>query len=132
MIVIDTNVASELMRPSPAVAVRDWVRSQDGRDLCTTAITVAEILYGIERLPSGRHKQALKAAVAEVFGMFVEQILPFDAAAAEQYAQMVSYCDGLGLPVDGFDAQIAAICRGRGAALATRNLEDQSLAGPRG
>src|SRR6266487_846285 len=124
MIVVDTNVASELMRPSPAVAVRDWVHSQDGRDLCTTAITVAEIRYGIERLPSGRRKEALKAAVAEVFGMFAEQILSFDAAAAEQYALVVSYRDGLGLPIDRFDAQIAAICRARGAALATRNLAD--------
>ncbi len=124
MIVVDTNVASELMRPSPAVAVRDWVHSQDGRDLCTTAITVAEIRYGIERLPSGRRKEALKAAVAEVFGMFAEQILSFETAAAEQYALVVSYRDGLGLPIDGFDAQIAAICRARGAALATRNLAD--------
>ncbi len=124
MIVVDTNVASVLMRASPAVAVRDWVHSQDGRDLCTTAITVAEIRYGIERLPSGRRKEALKAAVAEVFGMFAEQILSFDAAAAEQYALVVSYRDGLGLPIDGFDAQIAAICRARGAALATRNLAD--------
>src|SRR5690348_739958 len=124
MIVVDTNVVSELMRPSPAKAVLDWMRNQDGRDLCTTAITVAEIGYGIERLPRGRRREALKAAVAEVFGMFAEQILPFDAAAAEQYALVVSPRDGLGLPIDGFDAQIAAICRVRGAVLATRNLAD--------
>jgi toxin FitB len=124
MIVVDTNVASELMRPSPAKAVLDWMRSQDGGDLCTTAITVAEIGYGIERLPRGRRLEALKAAVAEVFGMFAEQILPFDAAAAEQYALVVSHRDGLGLPIDGFDAQVAAICRVRGAVLATRNLAD--------
>src|SRR5215471_17270553 len=92
MIVVDTNVASELMRPSPAPVVRDWVLGQDGRDLCTTAITVAEIGYGIERLPGGRRKDALRAALADVFGMF--------------------------------DEQIAAICRARGAALATRNLAD--------
>src|SRR6266702_936701 len=108
MIVVDTNVASELMRPSPAVAVREWVRGQDG----------------IERLPGGRRKDALRAAVGEVFGMFAELILPFDAAAAEQYALVVSHRDGLGLPIEGFDAQIAAICRARGAALATRNLAD--------
>jgi predicted nucleic acid-binding protein len=124
MIVIDTNVASELMRPSPARAVLDWVQGQDGRDLCTTAITVAEIGYGIERLPRGRRKENLKTAVAEVFGMFAEQVLPFDAAAAEQYALVVSHRDDLGLPINGFDAQIAAICRVRGAALATRNLTD--------
>src|SRR6266571_1544761 len=124
MIGVDTNVASELMRPSPAVAVREWVRGQDGRELCTTAISVAEIGYGIERLPGGRRKDALRAAVGEVFGMFAELILPFDAAAAEQYALVVSHRDGLGLPIEGFDAQIAAICRARGAALATRNLTD--------
>ena len=124
MIVVDTNVASELMRPSPSVAVRDWVLGHDGRDLCTTAITLAEIAYGIERLPSGHRKDALRAAVAEVFGMFDEQVLPFDVAAAEQYALVVSHRDALGLPIEGFDAQIAAICRARGAALPTRNLAD--------
>jgi toxin FitB len=100
------------------------MRSQDGGDLRTTAITVAEIGYGIERLPRGRRREALKVAVAEVFGMFAEQILPFDAAAAEQHALVVSHRDGLGLPIDGFDAQVAAICRVRGAVLATRNLAD--------
>jgi toxin FitB len=124
MIIVDTNVASELMRPSPAVAVRDWVREQDARALCTTAITVAEIRYGIERLPDGRRKEGVRAAAAEIFGMFAEQVLPFDAAAAEQYALVVSHRDGRGLPIGGFDAQIAAICRARGAALATRNLTD--------
>jgi predicted nucleic acid-binding protein len=124
MIVVDTNVASELMRPSPAVAVQDWLRRQDGRDLCTTAMTAAEIGYGIERLPDGRRKEALKIALAEVFGTFVEQILPYDVAAAREYALVVSHRDAVGLPIEGFDAQIAAICRARGAALATRNQAD--------
>ena len=124
MIVIDTNVVSELMRPSPAQTVLDWARSHDPRELCTTAVTVAEIRYGIERLREGRRKEVLKAAVAEIFEMFAEQILPFDNAAAEQYALVVSQRDALGLPIDGFDAQIAAICRAREAALATRNLGD--------
>lgn len=124
MIVVDTNVASELMRPSPAPAVRDWVRRHGGRDLCTTAITVAELGYGIERLQDGRRKEALKAALAEVVGMFAEQILPFDVAAAGHYALVVSHRDEMGMPIEGFDAQIAAICRARGAALATRNQAD--------
>jgi toxin FitB len=122
MIVVDTNVASELMRPSPAQAVQDWVRSRDASQLCTTAITVAEIRYGIERLPAGRRKDALRAAAVEIFDTFAEQVLPFDVVAAEQYALVVSQRDRLGLPIDGFDAQIAAICRSRGAALATRNV----------
>ncbi|HEY2127002.1 MAG TPA: type II toxin-antitoxin system VapC family toxin [Streptosporangiaceae bacterium] len=124
MIVVDTNVASELMRPSPAVAVQDWVRSHAARELCTTAITVAEVQYGIERLPAGRRKEALRAAAMEIFETFAEQVLPFDTLAAEQYALVVSQRDELGLPIDGFDAQIAGICRARGAALATRNLAD--------
>ncbi len=124
MIVLDTNVASELMRPAPAPAVRDWVRGRDARELCTTAITVAEIRYGIERLPDGRRKESLKAAATEIFAMFADQILPFDAAAAEYYALVVSRRDELGWPIEGFDAEIAAICRLHGAALATRNLAD--------
>jgi len=124
MIVVDTNVASELMRPSASEVVLDWVRRQSGRDLYTSAINVAEILYGIKRLPDGRKKKLLESAVVEVFGIFAEQILPFDAAAAEQYAIVVRRREVLGLPVDGFDAQIAAICRARGAALATRNVSD--------
>jgi predicted nucleic acid-binding protein len=124
MIVVDTNVASELMRPSPERAVQEWVRSHGGRELCTTAITVAEILYGIERLPAGRRKEVLRSAAAEIFEVFAEQVLPFDTAAAEQYALVVTQRDGLGLPIDGFDAQIAAICRAQRAVLATCNLAD--------
>ena len=104
--------------------MRDWARSHDPRELCTTAVTVAEIRYGIERLREGRCKEVLKAAAAQVFEMFAERILPFDNAAAEQYALVVSQRDALGLPIDRFDAQIAAICRAREAALATRNLGD--------
>lgn len=124
MIVVDTNVASELMRPAPAATVQDWIRSHAPRELCTTAITVAELHYGIERLPAGRRKEALRVAAAEIFETFTEQVLPFDTMAAEQYALVVSQRDALGLPIDGFDAQIAAICRSHGAALATRNLAD--------
>ena len=110
MIVLDTNVASELMRPSPSEVVLEWTRGQRGRDLYTSAITEAEIRCGIERLPDGRRKELLRSTAGEVFAMFAEQILPFDAAAAEQYAIVVSRRDALGLPIDGFDAQIAAIC----------------------
>ena len=72
MIVIHTNVASELMRPSPEWAVQEWVRSHEGRELCITAITVAQILYGIERLPEGRRKEGLRSAAAETFEAFAE------------------------------------------------------------
>ena len=124
MIILDTNVASELMKAPPAPVVRDWVRARDGRELYTTSITLAEIRYGIERLPTGRRRDLLRSTADELFAAFADQILPFDAAAAAQYALIVSHRDGVGLPIDGFDAQIASICRTHGAALATRNLRD--------
>ena len=124
MIIVDTNVASELMKPSPAPAVRDWVRARGGRELYTTSITLAEIHYGIERLPDGHRKELLRTTADEVFAAFEEQILPFDAAAAARYASIVTRRDSVGLPIDGFDAQIASICRTHGAVLATRNGKD--------
>lgn len=129
MIVVDTNVASELMRPSPSEAVRDWVRSRPSGELHTTSITVAEIRCGIERLPFGRRRENLKATADEVFAAFEGQILAFDAAAAATYAGVVTRREGAGLPIDGFDAQTASICRWHGAALATRNLRDFHHAG---
>ena len=124
MIVVDTNVVSELMRPSPSPQVREWVSVQPPGQLCTTAITVAEIRYGLQRLADGRRKQSLLAAATEVFAAFSEYIQPFDADAAIWYATIAAHRDRLGLPIDGFDAQIAAICRTRHAALATRNAKD--------
>ncbi len=124
MVVVDTNVASELMRPAPAQAVTDWVSSQAAGELCTTAITVAEIRYGLARLTGGPRKDRLQAAADEVFTAFSEYILPFDASAAVHYALIVSHRDEIGMPIEGFDAQIAAICRTRNATLATRNVRD--------
>jgi hypothetical protein len=124
VIVVDTNVVSELMRPSPAPQVRGWVVARAPGELCTTAVTVAEIRYGLEWLPEGRRKDRLLAAATEVFAAFSEYIQPFDADAAVWYATIVARRDRLGLPIDGFDGQIAAICRTRGATLATRNVKD--------
>lgn len=124
MIVVDTNVVSELMRPSPSSRVRDWIRSQPAQELYTSAVTVAEILYGIERLPQGRRQAELRSAATALFDGFADQLLAFDAASAVQYALIVSSRDRSGRPIDGFDAQIAAICRAHGAALATRNVAD--------
>jgi len=124
MIVADTNVVSELMRPSPSPAVRDWVSRQAAGELYTTATTVAEIRYGLERLTRGRRKDRLQAAADEVFAVFSEYVLPFDGGAAVYYAQIARHRDEAGLPISGFDAQIAAICRACGATLATRNTKD--------
>ncbi len=123
MIIVDTNVVSELMRPAPETAVREWVRSRDPQ-LRTTSISLAEIRYGIERLPNGRRKDVLRTTADDVFGAFEDQVLPFDAAAALEYALIVTNRDDAGLPIDGFDAQIAAICSVHRATLATRNVKD--------
>lgn len=123
MIVLDTNVVSELMRPAPSAAVTDWVRARES-ELFTTSITLAEIGYGIARLHDGRRKELLRSAAEEIFAAFEEHVLPFDAKAAVQYATIVSDRDHAGVRIDGFDAQIASICRAHQASLATRNIKD--------
>lgn len=124
MIVVDTNVTSELMRTSPSPAVAAWVGAQSPSDLYTTAVTVAEISYGLARLPEGGRKERLVDAAREVFSAFAEQVLPFDTAAAIEYAAVVIERERRGTPINGFDAQIASICRTRNATLATRNVKD--------
>ena len=124
MIILDANVISELMRPQPDHNVLAWARSHPGKELCTTAITVAEIQYGIERLPASRRKTVLAGAGRHVFAAFDWQVLSFDRAAALHYATLVADRDRNGRPINGFDAQIAAICRSCTATLATRNVLD--------
>lgn len=124
MIVLDTNVVSELMRAEPAPEVLAWLRQNSGSGLYTTAVTVAEIRYGIARLPEGRRRDSLHQAANEVFAAFPRQVLPFDLAAAGAYADVVAGREMNGQPIDGFDAQIAAICRVHAATLATRNTKD--------
>jgi predicted nucleic acid-binding protein len=85
---------------------------------------MAEILYGIQRLPSGRRRTALREAAIEVFSRFTEDVLPFDVAAATVFPEIVDQRDRQGAPISGYDAQIAAICRSNGARLATRNERD--------
>jgi toxin FitB len=124
MIILDTNVVSELMRPEPAPQVAAWVRSRDRRELRMTSITLAEVRYGIARLPDGRRKQILLDTADDIFRAFSDQVLPVDAASAEHYAVIAATRERAGKPIPGFDALIAAICRSRSAALATRNLAD--------
>lgn len=124
MIVADTNVVSELMRVEPSPEVRAWVSAQGRHELRITTITVAEILYGIARLPSGRRKDALREAAVDVFSRFADDVLPFDVAAATVYPEIVDHRDRQGTPISGYDAQIAAICQVNNAFLATRNERD--------
>jgi predicted nucleic acid-binding protein len=129
MMILDTNVVSELMRPTPAPVVLAWLSRQPGSDLYTTAITAAEVRYGIARLPDGTRKRDLSRAAGEVFAAFPDQVLPFDDAAAVAYADLVARRERMGTPIDGFDGQIAAICCSHGASLATRNVSDFDATG---
>ncbi|MFC6707331.1 type II toxin-antitoxin system VapC family toxin [Flexivirga alba] len=122
IVVIDTNVVSEMMRLEPDLAVMEWV-GRVGR-LHTTAITVAEVEHGIARLPAGRRKERLAAVAAEVFADFGELILPFDAPAGHRYGRIVADRERAGRPITTADAQIAAICASAKATLATRNTRD--------
>jgi predicted nucleic acid-binding protein len=125
MIVLDTNVLSELMRPAPDGRVTGWVAARPAVSLFTTTITQAEILYGVALLPDGRRKQSLSEAVQGLFDEdFAGRVLPFDGAAAHAYAVVAAMRRQAGQPIAQLDAQIAAICRSRGAALATRNTDD--------
>jgi hypothetical protein len=124
MIVLDTNVVSELMRAAPAPAVLTWLQQTSSTGLYTTAVTVAEIRYGIARVPEGRRRETLHQAANEIFAAFPRQVLPFDLAAATAYADVVAGRDRDGNLISGFDAQIAAICRSQAASLATRNTKD--------
>jgi hypothetical protein len=126
MTVLDTNVVSELMMPSRSEAVLAWLSTQQRVDeLFVTTITVAEVLYGIELLPKGRRRDGLEREAETMFTQdFGGRILPFDEPAARTFALLAATRRKLGRPIEFFDAQIAAISRVHGAALATRNTDD--------
>lgn len=124
---VDTKVISEMMRDEPDPNVLGWVAAA-GR-LHTTAITLAELDYGIARLPAGRRRDQLAATAATVFADFDNVILPFDARAARRYARIITGCERAGRPIAAADAQIAAICASREATLATRNTGDFNATG---
>ena len=123
MIVIDTNVVSELMSPRPEPAVLAWVAGQPRVELFTTSVTKAEILYGIAILPPGRRKAGLAEAAERVFGVaFADRVLAFDAATAVCYAEVAVMRRRTGKPISALDAQIAAIALAVGAPVATRDV----------
>ena len=125
MIVLDTNVLSELLRPAPTPQVLRWVAAQPASQLFTTTITQAEILYGIEILPKGKRRSALQSVVEAIFEQnFAGRVLPFASDAARLFASIVASRRTLGRPIEKFDAQIAAIARSHRAAIATRNTPD--------
>jgi predicted nucleic acid-binding protein len=125
MIILDTNVVSELMRPKPNRQVVRWVSSQPARSLFTTAVTEAEIQLGIALLPQGKRRKALESTVTQMFAEdFDGRVLPFDSAATVAFADIVASRRRSGRPISHADAQIAAVARCHGAAVATRNVSD--------
>ncbi|MFS8931318.1 type II toxin-antitoxin system VapC family toxin [Cupriavidus taiwanensis] len=125
MIVLDTNVLSELMRAEAEPTVIDWLDRQVQDALAITSVTVAELLYGIARLPDGRRKTILRQAALQMLeDEFADRVLPFDEDSAVHYAALVFQRERSGRPVSMADAQIAAICRHHTAVLATRNGKD--------
>lgn len=130
MIILDTNVLSELMKATPTGNVADWVAAQPAASLYTTSVTQAEILHGLMLLPRGRRRSALEGAATSMFAEdFRGRILGFGTDAAHPYAQIASDRRRAGRPISHFDAQIAAIARFTGAAIATRNVADFDACG---
>lgn len=123
MIVLDTNVISELLRSRPDPHVLEWVNKQPERDLFVTSISEAELRYGVEILPAGGRRERL---LDEVDGLlredFFGRILPFDSASAQAYAAIAASRRADGRPINHADCQIAAIAHSRGASVATRDI----------
>lgn len=125
MIILDTNVLSEMLTPSPSPAVESWLAVQPPTSIFITTVTKAELLYGVAILPEGRRKSALHAAIKSIFSEeFSGRILPFDDDASEHYANIASHRRSIGKPISQLDAQIAAIAASCGAKLSTRNVAD--------
>lgn len=125
MIVLDTNVISEVFRPQPDSHVVAWLESLS-QDVAITAVTLAELLAGVRRLPDGQRRQALSTGIEIAVEPYKQDrsVLSFDAAAAERFADILVARETAGLPISTADAQIAAICRSHDAICATRNLKD--------
>ena len=125
MILIDTNVVSELMRPAPAQVVLDWFGTQDPAALHLSAVSEAELRRGVAILPEGRRRDALRAAVdAMVVEDFAGRVLSFDSAAAVAFATIFAHRQAAGRPISFPDCQIAATARAHSGKVATRNVAD--------
>jgi predicted nucleic acid-binding protein len=125
MIILDTNVISELMRTSPEPVVLEWFRARSMHEIATTAINIAEIRRGLGRLPFGRRRADLELRFRSLTERgFSSRVFDFDVAASDVYGDLVVSRERAGRPVEGFDGLIAAIAKSRGLPIATRNSDD--------
>ncbi len=125
MIVLDTNVVSEMIQPRSGFIVVDWVDRQPTNSLYVSTITEAELRYGAAILPLGQRRERLHAEIEDMLRQdFAGRILSFDRAAAQAYATIAAARRAAGLPINHADCQIAAIARSNGASVATRDVND--------
>ncbi len=125
MLVLDTNMLSEIMRPEPERKVADWIVRQQSDELFTAAVCQAEILSGLAVMPSGRRRTELEDAARAMFtDDFDGRVLPFDIEAASAYAKVFATRRKAGRPSGTIDLMLAAIARARGASVVTRNVAD--------
>jgi toxin FitB len=131
VIVLDTNVVSEPLKTMPAAIVMEWLDKQSAETLFITAISRAELRFGVLRLPEGKRKNILLAQIERVFDLFKDRTLNFDAAAADALAHIAAQCEKIGKPATAPDAYIAACAAARGFAVATRNVRHYEHTGVR-
>ncbi|KII15434.1 type II toxin-antitoxin system VapC family toxin [Phaeobacter sp. S60] len=125
MIILDTNVISELLRPAPEPKVEQWLSARDGLSIYLTSISEAELRYGLAIMGNGKRRAALVEAVDRILREdLAGRILPFDSDAAQSYATIVAARRAAGRPIAQADCQIASIAHTRGATVATRNTPD--------
>ncbi len=129
MIVLDTNVVSEAMKPEPHPAVRAWLNDQVSETLYLSGVTLAELLFGIAALPAGKRKDRLAQTLDGLMGLFRDRVLPFDTDAARHYADLAvtAQAGGRGFPTP--DGYIAAIAASRGFIVASRDMAPYEAAG---
>lgn len=127
MIVVDTNVLSELMRPAPSPRVVEWLR-RNAALIAIPAIALGELRYGVARLPDGKRKRSLSQALDAFVERFAANVLNYDVQAANACGDILAAAESAGRPMALADAQIAAIAKVAHAQLATRNVSDFSSA----
>lgn len=123
MIVVDTNVVSEAMRPEPNAVVVSWLNAQAAETLYLSSVTLAELLFGIGALPADAKKDRLAQALDRLLSLFSGRVLPFDQEAARRYADMALIARALGRPLPVADGYLAATAAARRFAVATRNVQ---------